>query len=85
MALATGAGGVVMQNNPVTTTLLHTILKNQHAITDALSALAAWAELLDGASGAEVAESVRHSLKAVDETRAVIGQCISELMRDVRR
>lgn len=74
-----------MQNDPVTTTLLHTILKNQHAIIDALSALADWAELLEGANGAEVAETVRYSLKAVDETRAVIGQCIRELMRDVRR
>jgi hypothetical protein len=80
----TGARGTSMQNNPVTTTLLHAILKNQHAIADALGTLADWAQVLEMHDGVCVADSVRQSLRVVDDSRGIIGQCISELMRDAR-
>jgi hypothetical protein len=73
-----------MQNDPITTTLLHTILKNQHAIADALCKLADWAEVVETNNGVAVASSVRQTLEAVDDSRGIIGQCISELMRDAR-
>lgn len=74
--------GTDMRASSATTTLLHTILKNQHSITDALSTLADWVGRIETSDGVAVADSVRESLKSVDESRAVVGQCISELMRD---
>jgi hypothetical protein len=35
-------------------------------------------------NGVAVASSVRQTLEAVDDSRGIIGQCISELMRDAR-
>jgi hypothetical protein len=70
-----------MQNNPITTTLLHTILKNQHAITDALVKIADWVEVAENNDAKAVAHSVRRSLKGVDDSRIILGQCISEIMR----
>lgn len=69
-----------MQNTPATTTLLHTLLKNQHAMTDALLKLADWAEEGETQRGFAVALSVRESVKSVEDNRRLIGQCISELM-----
>lgn len=74
-----------MRNNPATTTLLHTILKNQHSITDALSTLADWVGRVESKDGVAVAGAIRDSLKSVHENRVIVGQCISELMRDEKR
>ncbi|MGH8417761.1 MAG: hypothetical protein ACRER8_10840 [Pseudomonas sp.] len=69
-----------MQNTPATTTLLHALLKNQRAMTDALSKLADWAEEGENGNGAAVAKSIRESVKCVDDSQRLLGQCISELM-----
>lgn len=69
-----------MQNTPATTTLLHNLLKNQHAITDALSKLADWVEEGENQDRIAVARSVRESVQSVHDSRRIIGQCISELM-----
>jgi hypothetical protein len=73
-----------MQDNTVTTTLLHAILKNQHAITDALLTLADFVEKLEQQGSGVVAQAVRRSVQTVDDSKLVVGLCISELMRDSR-
>lgn len=72
-----------MQDNVITTTLLHAILKNQHAIADALADVANWIENAEQLGRTSVVANVRESLRSVDENRAVIGRCISELMSRV--
>ncbi len=69
-----------MRDNVVTTTLLHAILHNQHAITDALSGMADWLENTRQIGGDTAVCNVRQALKSVDDNRAVIGKCISEIM-----
>lgn len=70
-----------MLNHSASTTLLHATLKNQHAITDALSILADWVAHPSGHEGCDVAERVRGSLRSIEENRALIGLSINELMR----
>jgi hypothetical protein len=66
-----------MNKNDITPTLLHAILKNQHALSDSLAVIANWLE--DKGSPLE-AYSVRESLLLIEENRTVIGRCIGELM-----
>lgn len=69
-----------MQDNVVTITLLHAILKNQQAITDALSDVADYLALPTQCSGLATASHVRESLRQIQENRTVVGRCITEIM-----
>ncbi|SEJ80803.1 hypothetical protein [Pseudomonas sp. NFR16] len=66
-----------MQNSEITPTLLHAMLKNQSALTDALQGIANW---IEDQNGSVVAFSVRESLRSIEENRKIIGTCISQLM-----
>ncbi|WP_110949203.1 hypothetical protein [Pseudomonas bohemica] len=64
-------------NDDIRATLLHAMLSNQHAISDALITIATW---IDEQDSPVVAQSVRESLDAVEANRKLIGSCIGRLM-----
>jgi hypothetical protein len=73
--------GSSMPNHSATTTLLHVLIKNQQTIAAALSDLVDCLERSETGELETTAARVRHSLRSVEESQAVVGKCLVEVMR----